>query len=179
MTHGTITLYIASSVDGYIAAADGGVSWLEPFEQSASGEEIERYDAFFESVDCLVMGSRTYEQVLGFGDWPYGETPTVVVTSRDLPSATDAVERFDGTVASLVDRLTTQYDHVWLVGGAALAQSFLDQTLVDQLRLSLIPVLRNGGIRLFDGEGEPAALTLVETTTTDTGIVELTYDIGA
>jgi len=68
MSTGRITLYIATSVDGYIADEDGSVTWLEEFEESASDDDIENYTTFYESVDCLVMGARTYEQVLTFGE---------------------------------------------------------------------------------------------------------------
>jgi dihydrofolate reductase len=170
-----ITLYIAASVDGYIATGDGSVDWLEAFGQDP--EEPGGYEAFYETVDCLVMGSRTYEQVLGFGGWPYAGKPTYVLTSRDLPRADDAVQFAEGDVEALADRLTAQYDHVWLVGGADLAQTFLRHHLVDRLQLTLVPVLLGAGVRLFTDTGGQAALRHRETTTHESGLVELRYDI--
>jgi dihydrofolate reductase len=177
MPDGRLTLYIATSVDGYIATPDGGVTWLEDFQTDADSDVSRGYEAFYETVDCLVLGATTYEQVLDFGDWPYDDRPTYVVTSRDLPLATDAVELVEDDLADLAADLTRRYDHVWLVGGAQLAQTFLALGQVDRLRLTLAPVLLGDGIRLFDsGEGTP--LEHRETTTYENGMVELTYDVG-
>jgi dihydrofolate reductase len=124
MGTGHITLYIATSVDGYVADKDGGVDWLDEFE-SEGGEESGGFSEFLETVDCLVMGATTYEQVLGFGEWPYGEKPTYVFTHRELSPATKAVEFVDEDVAPFSKELKRQHEHIWLVGGAKLAQSFL------------------------------------------------------
>lgn len=176
MTTGEITLYIAASVDGYIATPDGGVAWLDEFEDDTEAES--GYDAFFADVDCLVMGGTTYEQVQGFGEWPYGEKPTYVVTSRERERATDAVELVDGDVGDLAERVRRRYAHIWLVGGATLAQAFLRQHEVDHLRLSLIPVLLGEGIRLFEETETRVTLEHVETTTHDSGIVEVAYAVA-
>lgn len=173
-----VTLYIAASVDGYVADAEGGVDWLEEFDGDADDEEdVAGFAAFFETVDCLVIGATTYEQVRGFGEWPYGDTPTYVFTHRDLPRATEAVEFVAGDPAAVVAELRDQYDHVWLVGGAALAQSFLRAREVDTLRLSLVPVLLGDGIPLFAGEYDRQRLRLRDTTTHGSGIVEHHYEV--
>ena len=177
MADGRLTLYITTSVDGYIATPDGGVEWLEDFQTDGDSDVSRSYEAFYETVDCLVVGATTYEQILGFGDWPYDDRPTYVVTSRDLPPATDAVELVEGDLADLAADLTRRYDHVWLVGGAQLAQTFLALDEVDRLRLTLAPVLLGDGVRLFDG-GEATPLKHRETTTYENGLVELTYDVG-
>ncbi|MDS0278087.1 dihydrofolate reductase family protein [Halomicroarcula sp. S1AR25-4] len=173
MDRSTTVLYVATSVDGYVATADGGVDWLDGFQ---SDEVSEGYDAFFDDVDCLVMGSTTYEQVLGFGEWPYDGRPTYVVTSRDLPRAADTVEFVSGGVDELAERLERRGDRIWLVGGAQLAQAFLREGHVDRLRLAVVPILLGGGISLF-GDGPRQALTLVETTEYANGLVELAYEI--
>ena len=169
MGDGHITLYIATSVDGFVADADGGVDWLEEFDAGDS------YESFVAGVDALVMGSTTYEQVRDFGEWPYGDRPTYVLTSRELPRATESVELFDGAVAALAESLVV--DHVWLVVGAAVAQSFLRAGLVDELHLTLAPVLLGSGIALFGDGGTPGRLTHRETTIHGSGLVELRYDI--
>ncbi len=126
METGQVTLYIATSVDGYVADEEGGVDWLEEFHSgSSSAEDDAGFDAFFETVDCLVMGATTYEQVLGFDAWPYRDKPTYVFTHRTLQPATEAVEFVDGAVTALSTELKRRYEHVWLVGGAQLAQAFL------------------------------------------------------
>jgi dihydrofolate reductase len=175
MTDGRITLYVAASLDGFVAAADGDVSWLDAYHDDESTAD---YGAFFADVDCLVMGSRTYEQVLGFGEWPYERRPTYVVTGRDLPRANDAVEFADRPVPELAADLRSRYDHVWLVGGAQLAQAFLREDLVDELRLHVVPTFVGRGVRLFGHPGPSRAPTLVGTTTYDSGVVELRYDLG-
>lgn len=175
----TVTLYIAASLDGYVASADGGVEWLETFEDTyEDGEPGGSYEAFFDGVDALVMGSTTYEQVLGFGDWPYGDRPTYVTSSRDLDAPRDTITVYDGHLTALLeDELAPDYPHVWLVGGAALAQDFLALHLVHEIRLSVIPVLLGDGIRLFDDGGTPADLHLVDETAYEDGIVELRYAV--
>lgn len=175
MSDGTIILYVAASVDGFIATEDGGVSWLEEFQEGTEGAGS--YEDFFAGIDCLIMGSKTYEQVLAFGEWPYEQKPTYVVTSRDLPLANDAVELFDGEVGELTERLEQRYEQIWLVGGAKLAQTVLRLNQVDRLQLSLIPVLLGKGIRLFDDTGETNELSHIGTTTHEGGVVELKYDL--
>lgn len=177
MNRGTVTLYIAASLDGFIATEDGGVEWLEEHASDTEDGTDGSYEAFFDSVDCLVVGSRTYEQALSFGEWPYGEKPAFVVTSRDLPLVTDRVELVDGNLRELTDELAERYDHVWLVGGSALAQSFLRQELVDEIRLTVVPVLLGGGIRLFDDDSEERALETLECRRFESGVVELRYDV--
>jgi dihydrofolate reductase len=171
MTVGRVTLYVATSVDGYVADEDGGVDWLEEFD-GASGDDVEGFAAFFESVDCLVMGATTYDQVRGFGDWPYGDRPTYVFTHRDLSPATDAVAFVDGRVGDCATALTNRYEHVWLVGGASLARQFLAERAVDDLRLARVPVLLGGGVPLFGGGYDRQRLRLRGTTTRDGGLVE-------
>jgi dihydrofolate reductase len=176
MATGHITLYIATSVDGYVAAEDGGVDWLEEF-QSAEGEETGGVSEFVENVDCLVMGATTYEQVLGFGEWPYGEKPTYVFTNRELSPATEAVEFVDDDVRSFSKDLKRQYERIWLVGGAKLAQSFLREREVDTLRLFFVPLLLGDGIRLFGGDYDRQRLRLLNTDSDSGGIVEHHYEI--
>jgi dihydrofolate reductase len=177
MGSGRITLYIAASLDGYIADEEGDVAWLEEFG-STEEDEPGGYEAFFEGVDCLVMGSHTYEQLLGFGEWPYGDRPTYVVTSRELPRVTERVELVSEGIEALADRLTGEGDHVWLVGGAALARSFLRAGKVDEFRLSVVPLLLGGGISLFGEDVGEHALSLLGSTEYPNGMVELSYWVG-
>ena len=177
MSAGTITLYIAASVDGYIATEDGGVEWLEEFQGETEDEDdVEGYEAFFADVDCLVMGAKTYEQVLSFGEWPYEDRPTYVLAHEERPRAAETIEFVDDDVATLAARLREQYDHVWLVGGARVARAFLRADGIDELRLSVVPLLLGSGIPLFGRDGR-RRLRLLGTTTYDTGIVELHYGV--
>ena len=179
MSEDKITLYIAASVDGYIADEEGGVDWLEEFQTESDGDEdVEGFSEFFETVDCLVMGSATYEQVIDFGEWPYGNKPTYVFTHRSLSPATEAVQFVDDEIADLVPEIRQQYNHIWLVGGAQLAQSFLQRREIDVIRLSFIPILLGEGIPLFSGEYDGQRLNLVDTTTHGSGIVEHHYEVS-
>ncbi len=179
MTSATpVVLYLACSLDGFIAAPDGSVAWLDRF--SACGEDY-GYAGFLAGVGALVMGSRTYEQVLGFGAWPYAGRPCFIATSRALPVPEGADVRFrtggdPGTLAA--EARTAAGDRaVWLVGGAALARSMLDAGVVDALDLALMPVLLGDGIPLFVSGMRPHGLVLRESRTHADGVVQLRYSV--
>ena len=149
-----VTLHVASSLDGFIARKDNSVSWLDVngsvYEAGVSISE-EEAAAFVKAIDCYVLGSRTYEHALELG-WPYGDTPTVVVTGRKLPSAKKSVEFYSGDLKTLLDeKLAPRFRNIWLVGGAMLCQRFLELGLVDEIRLTIAPVLLRDGLRLFGG----------------------------
>ena len=172
----TVTLHVVSSLDGFIAKHDNSVSWLdssgEVYERGVSEESAEEV---VKAIDCYVLGSRTYEHALQLG-WPYGDTPTVVVTNRELPSTRKSVEFYSGDLKRLVDEiLAPRYRNIWLVGGAILCQSFLRLGLVDEIRLVIIPVLLGEGLRLFDNSGPEERWHLKDVVAYKTGIVELLY----
>ena len=102
-TGSTITLHVVSSLDGFIARKDNSVSWMDAGSVYEAGVSIsqEEVAAFLKAIDCYVLGSRTYEHALELG-WPYGDTPTVVVTSRKLPQARPSVEFYSGDLETLV-----------------------------------------------------------------------------
>ncbi len=188
MVPGRITLYMACSVDGFIATEDGGVGWLEPFDEEAQpiddpGEAADPpadggYEAFFASVDALVMGSRTYEQILGFGGWPYDEKPAYVLTRRELPLANEHVRLVDERPEQLASRLRKRHEHVWLVGGGNVAGSFLEAEAIDEFRLTFVPIVLGAGIRLFGQQGPGCTLELLGTQAFENGIVELHYALA-
>jgi dihydrofolate reductase len=174
-----VTLHAVSSLDGFIARKDNSVSWLEGNGQVyeagrfVSDEEIE---AFVRSVDCYVLGSRTYEHALELG-WPYGDTPAVVVTGRKLTSTRNSVEFCSGDMKALVDeKFAGRYRNVWLVGGARLAQSFLKLGLVDEIRLTIAPVLLGDGLRLFGDLSAEQSWDLKDVVAYRNGFVELSYE---
>jgi dihydrofolate reductase len=174
----TITLHMVSSLDGFIAKEDNSVSWLESagsvYEAgvSISPEEVA---AFIKSIDCYVMGSRTYQHALELG-WVYGDTPVVVVSGREWPPARKSVEFYSGDLKTLVDvKLAPRYRNIWLVGGAMLCQRFLELGLVDEIRLTIAPVLLGDGLRLFAGSLREQSWGLKDVTAYKNGFVELTY----
>jgi dihydrofolate reductase len=141
----TVTLHVVASLDGIIARKDDSVSWLDSSGDIYDKGVPEDDAGVVAAIDCYVLGSRTYEHALELG-WPYGDTPTVVVTSRDLPSTRASVEFYAGDLKRLVDEiLAPRYRHIWLVGGAMLCQSFLRLDLVDEIRLAIVPVLLGDG----------------------------------
>jgi dihydrofolate reductase len=143
-----VQLYIAQSLDGYIADREGGIGWLEPFE--AAGED-HGYGAFMAGVGAVVMGAATYEVELGWETWPYRDLPVFVFTHRRLPVPGGADVRFvSGPVPDVRPLLDSATDeNVFLVGGADLVRQFLDANALDELFLFTVPLLLGDGIPLF------------------------------
>lgn len=173
-----VTLHMVSSLDGFIAKKDNSVSWMDSpgsvYEAgvSLSDEEVAN---FLKAIDCYVMGSHTYEHALELG-WPYGDTPVVVVTNRKLPSTRKSVEFYSGDLKTLVDtKLAPRYRNVWLVGGAMLCQRFLELGLVDEIVLTIAPVLLGEGLRLFGDSPTENRWNLKNVVAYKNGFVELSY----
>lgn len=172
-----VTLHMVSSLDGFIAKADNSVGWLNDagsvYEKGVSISE-EEVAAFVKAIDCYVMGSRTYEHALELG-WVYGDTPVVVVSNREWPSARESVEFYSGDLAALVDRkLAPRFRNIWIVGGAMMCERFLSLGLVDEIRLTIAPVLLGDGLRLFGALTEER-WNLKDVVAYKNGFVELTY----
>jgi dihydrofolate reductase len=171
----TITLHVVSSLDGFIAKKDNSVSWMD-----SSGDVYERGVTddgadVLESIDCYVLGSRTFEHALQLG-WPYGDTPTVVLTTRELRSTRKSVEFYSGQLKRLVGEiLAPRYRNIWLVGGAMLGQSFLKLGLVDEIRLMIAPVILGDGLHLFGDSGIEQKWDLKNVVAYKNGFVELSY----
>src|SRR6476619_5079263 len=123
-----VTIHMVASLDGFIARRDGRVDWLETSDKFEQGETLtpEFVETFLATIDCYVMGSRTYETALdfeskGFG-WSYGDKPTFVLTRRKLPKTRDTVEFYSGDLARFVnERLRPNFKSIWFVGGGALS----------------------------------------------------------
>ena len=172
----TVTLHVVASLDGFIARNDNSISWLDSsgdvYEGGVSEDSAEEV---VKAIDCFVLGSRTYEHALQLG-WPYGDTPTVVVTNRELPSSRKSVEFYSGDLKRLVDEtLAPRYGNIWLVGGALLCQSFLRLGLVDEIRLAITPILLGDGLRLFGHSSTEKRWRLKDVVAYKTGVVELLY----
>ena len=173
-----ITLHVVSSLDGFIARKDNSVSWLEDdgsvYEAGVS-ISAEEAAAFVTTIDCYVLGSRTYEHALELG-WVYGDTPTVVVSSREWPAARKSVEFYAGDLKTLVDaKLAPRFRNIWVVGGAVLCQRFLELGLADEIRLVIAPVLLGDGLRLFGGSLAEQRWDLKNVVAYKNGFVELSY----
>lgn len=175
---------MAASIDGFIARKDGSVDWLETSDKFEGGETMtaEFVEAFLKTIDCYVMGSRTYETALNFEakglGWAYGDKPTFVLTHRDLPKTRDTVEFCSGDLAELVNaRLRPQFGSIWFVGGGAVAGECLRLGLADEVRYSIMPVLIGDGISFFDRLDKDVALHLAEMKAYESGMVALRYEV--
>jgi dihydrofolate reductase len=171
----TITLHLVSSLDGFIAKKDNSISWMDSSDVYEKGVTGDDGAEVLQSIDCYVLGSRTYEHALELG-WPYGDTPTIVVTSRKLPSTRKTVEFYSGDLKRLVDEiLAPRYKNIWLVGGAMLGQSFLRLGLVDEIRLMIAPVTLGDGLPLFGDSGTEQKWHLNNVIGYKNGYVDLSY----
>ena len=169
-----VLLYIATSLDGYIADTKGGVGWLERYAGKLEGVDYGYYQ-FYDSVDRLVMGRGTYDQVRTFGDWPYPGKPSHIFTSR-LPEQSDNPDVFftDKSPAELLAEIPAT-DTVWLVGGGRLVAAFREADLIDEYIITLIPVLLGDGIPLFVPAGEESPMELKSVESYDDGVVNTHY----
>src|SRR6187399_2209750 len=138
-----VTIHMVSSLDGFVTKKDGSVSWMESQDNYEKGMALtdEDVEAFLKTIDCYVMGSRTYELALTLG-WPYGDVPVVVLTHRVLPVERKSVEFYSGDLSKLVnDRLKVKYKSIWMVGGPMLTRDFIRLNLVDDIRITILPIL--------------------------------------
>ncbi len=177
----TITLHMVASLDGFIAKKDNSVGWFETSSPYEKGAAWQGPNAFTNAVDCYVMGARTYEHAVELAKdyyWAYGDTPTVVVTHRQMPRVKPHIEFYAGDLGSLVrEQLLPRYKNIWVVGGAALANDFLRLGLADEIRLAILPILLGEGLPFFDGAGKEKKLHLLDSIAYNNGMVELTYEI--
>jgi len=174
---------MVASLDGYIAKKDNSVSWFETPDHYEKGVTVTEQDAaeFLKTIDCYVMGSRTYEHALELSKaygWPYGDVPTIVLSHRNLPVIRPNVEIYGGDLDRLVnERLKPHYRNVWVAGGALLANDFIRLKLADEIRLSVLPIILGDGVPFFDQVGQEQALHLHNVTAYKNGMVELHYEI--
>jgi len=174
---------MVASLDGIIAKNDNSVSWFETSDNYEKGINVTEQDAaeFLKTIDCYVMGSRTYEHALELSKsygWAYGDKPTIVVTHRNLPVDRENIEIYSGDLNKLVnERLKPNYRNVWLVGGAMLATEFIRLELADEIRLSVMPIILSDGKLFFDHIGQEQVLRLKDVTAYKSGMVELWYEI--
>lgn len=183
-TDSRVTIHMAASLDGFIARRDGRVDWLETSDEFVGGDPLDPgvVEAFLRTIDCYVMGSRTYETALGFETkglgWSYGDKPTFVLTSRDLPRSREAVEFHSGDLAQFVNgHLRPTFRSIWFVGGGAVAGNCLRLGLADEVRYSILPILIGDGIPFFDQLDKDIALHLTEVKAYKSGMVGLRYEV--
>jgi len=172
---------MVSSLDGMIAKKDNSISWFDTSHYYDKGVDGQDPQEFLKTIDCYVMGSKTYEHALELSEsygWAYGDKPTIVLTSRNLASGKPNIEFYSGDLDKLVhERLKSNYKNVWVAGGAMIAKEFIRQKLVDEIRVSILPIILGEGILFFDNIGQEQILHLTDTTAYKNGMVELCYKI--
>jgi len=183
-TESRVTIHMAASLDGFIARRDGSVDWLETSDEFVGGETMDpgTVEAFLKTIDCYVMGSRTYETALSFEakglGWSYGNKPTFVLTSRELPRTRDSVEFYSGDLAQFVNgRLRPTFRTIWFVGGGVVSAECLRLGLADEVCYSILPILIGDGIPFFERLDKDIALHLAEVKAYKSGMVELRYEV--
>lgn len=169
-----VIVYIAVSLDGYIAQEDGNIDWLSMVE--VPGEDY-GYATFYETIDTVVMGRKTYEKVLSFGiPYPHSQKQNYIISKTLCGSTNQSIVFFNGDVKTLVTDLKQQDGkNIFIDGGAQLVQSLLKEKLIDNIIISTIPILLGCGIRLFNGELPFQNLQLLSTKTFDSGLVQVHY----
>jgi dihydrofolate reductase len=163
------SVFIATSLDGYIARSDGRIDWLAIVERPG---EDHGYAAFAATCDAVVIGRRTYDTVLGFDAWPYAGKRVIVMTHRSI-AANHGEEAFDGSAEALVDRLAREGMRRLYVDGGVVIRQFLAAGLVDDLTISILPIVLGGGVPLFGGTEHRLTLDGVEPFAS--GLVQLRY----
>ncbi len=174
-----ITVHMVASLDGYIARKDGSVNWMESHDYFEGGKVLtdEAIQQYLKQIDCYVIGSSTYEHALKLG-WPYGDKPVYVLTRRKLNSERTNVIFWSASAKQLIhEQLRTQYQNIWMAGGARLTQSFIQQKLADYLIVSLLPVILGDGVPFFARQEISHQLRLEEVTPYEDGMVELCYSL--
>lgn len=187
---GVSQYYCAASLDGFIAESDDTLEWLTGYQGSYEGDGVDQrpndYEAFYEGVGAMISGSATYEFVLDHfsgKDWPYSGKPWWVLSSRDLPipdaegvdvrvGAADVAELYPELTAAAGDR------NVWVIGGGNVASQFADRGLLDEILVTMVPVVLGSGKPLFDRRLPDNPFTLAGTTVFSSGMVELRYSLA-
>src|ERR1051326_6106837 len=185
-TDSRVTIQMAASLDGFIARKDGSVDWLETSDEFAAGETLDPsfVEAFLKTIDCYAMGCGTYETALRFEakglGGSYGDKPTFVLTSREMPRTRDTVEFYSGDLAEFVNgQLRPRFRSIWFVGGGVVSAECLRLGLADEVRYSILPILIGDGIHFFEKLDKDVALHLTEVKAYKSGTVGLRYEVQA
>lgn len=169
-----VKVYIAASLDGYIAHSDGNIDWLDSVSRP---DEDYGYAAFIKTIDTVIMGRKTYEKVLSFGgDFPHAGRDCFVLT-RTERTPDGQVRFYSGSPEKLLDQIRSRPGKdIFIDGGSEAIDLFREKGLIDSYTVSIIPMLLGEGIPLFKESKKEQPLKLVEATTFDSGLVQLTYE---
>jgi len=174
-----ISVYIGTSLDGFIARPDGDIDWLMAADTSGGSDDY-GYKEFSDSVDCMIMGRNTFEKVLNFPEWPY-EGKRLVVLSRTLKTIPaeleDNVALYSGPITELVKQLENEGCQRLYIDGGKTIQSFLNEGLITDLNITRVPVVLGEGLSLFGKTKQDIQLKHIATTTFENGFVQSIYDV--
>jgi len=172
----TVSVFVGTSVDGFIARPNGDLDFLPP-----GGGEPHGYNEFIATVDAIVIGRKTFETVLAMEDWPYGDKRVVVLSSRpvDLSSAGGVVEQMAGPPADIVTLLGASGAHHLYVDGGITIQGFLRAGLIQRLVITRVPVLIGGVVPLFGTLPRDIRLRHIATRHYPSGLVQSEYQVAA
>ena len=169
-----VSIYIATSIDGYIAKKDGNLDWLQ---YGHVGDEDYGFKKFSSSIDALIFGRNTYQVVSGFEEWPY-KGKRVIVLSNTLKDVRKEAELFCGPLTDLLSKLHSENTkHIWVDGGVT-ASKFLEAGLVDELTISIIATVLGSGIPLFSNMNQEHKCRLISTQSYPSGLVQLKYEVA-
>jgi dihydrofolate reductase len=168
-----VHLYVGISLDGYIAAPDGGVDWLDPYADARAG-----FMPFIKTIGSTIMGRTTYDHAVSRGYADFGEMPAYVVTHRPFTPPSPSVIAYTGDLADLVARMRGEHPRdIWLMGGGAVTKSFQEADLIDIWSIAFVPTLLGAGLPMFPQAMFPERrLRLTGTRTYPSGVVELRYE---
>ncbi|MBF0277366.1 MAG: dihydrofolate reductase [SAR324 cluster bacterium] len=175
-----LSVFIATSIDGFIAREDASLDWLETANSSVPEGEDCGFHAFFSSVDILVMGRNTYEKVLSFGEWPYREKPVIVLSSRALeipPDLRKMVEHSSETPEKLYKRLSEKGLNRLYIDGGDTIRRFLEAGLIHDLTITVIPVIIGKGLSLFGGLKRDVSLKHISSKIYDFGFIQSSFQV--
>lgn len=168
-----VHVYIAMSLDGFIATKTNGLEWLDIVK--TEGEDF-GYAEFIKEIDAIVMGRNTYDVVVGLGEWPFRDKKVVVMTHRPLsPIANETAS--SGLIGNLLKELGEQDVQKVYLDGGDLIRAGISEGVIDRLTISIIPIILGSGISLFGETETPNTLHLVKTKTFSSGLVQVTYDV--
>lgn len=174
------SVYIATSVDGFIAKPGGDIAWLLRPEYATSEMKGLSYDDFISTIDTLVMGRNSFEKVLSFSSWPYESMPVVVLSSKGMtvPNHLQGKVRIEsGTPEQIVSQLASEGKrHLYIDGGITI-QRFLKARLINEITITLIPILLGEGIPLFGTTDIEQPMRLIDAVASNNGFVQVRYEV--
>jgi len=170
-------LYIATSLDGYIARLDGSLDWLTVIPAPPSGDY--GYTKLLESIATIIMGRKTYTEIINFEvEWPYEAFNTFVITSnKNLKIKTPNTYPLNENIKEFIGKVKKKTEKdIWLVGGGQVIKKFINEGLLDKMIITLVPKIIGAGIPLFPDKIKETNWKLIETKAFSTGLVNLTYE---